>query len=93
MRGQHYGDFFDASDEVVGDAGNVADDFDFFVALLDFFPQNAQWHFRQAVAHTAVNTKAKRNMLARIRTVDNQTIGVVEHIFVTIARDIPHDVY
>src|SRR6185437_8344718 len=68
-----------------------ADHIDAREALEDLFPQDAQLHLGDAIAHAAMNAEAKRNMMAGPVAVDAEFIGPLDHLFVAIARDVPHD--
>ena len=65
-------------DEVRAHARRFADHFDFVEAFHDLFPDHAQLHLREAVAHAAVNAEAERQVMARLRPIDDERVGVVD---------------
>src|SRR5262249_14880788 len=63
--------------------------FDLQIAAQYFLPQDLQLHFRQAIAQTAMDAKAKRHMLARASAIDNEFVWLVDVFLIAIARDVP----
>ena len=53
---------FDASDKVVRQTGDLANDLDGVEALHDLLPQHAKLELGHPVAHTAVYAKTKSNV-------------------------------
>ena len=58
-RMQSNGHVLDPPDEVVGQALDLANDFDPVEALHDLFPQHAQLHLRQPVTHAAMHAETE----------------------------------
>src|SRR3954462_7712942 len=59
-------------------------------ALHDFFPDDLQLQFGKPDSGAAVNTESERDVSARPRSVDDELVGTLDHIFVAVARDVPH---
>src|SRR3546814_121543 len=59
-------------------------------SLERFLPQHAQLHLREAIADTAMDAEAERQVMTRIGTVDDEPVGVLDLVAVTVARDVPH---
>ena len=66
-------------------------DFDFIESLENLFPENAQLHLTQAIAHAAVNTKTKRHMRTSVAALDVDLIGVFKDVLISVSRDVPHE--
>jgi len=56
-------------------ASGFAHHLDHLEAAQDFLPQDFQLQLRKAIADAAVDPKAKGQMLARPRTVDDEPVG------------------
>ena len=54
--------FRNATDEVVGQPDHITDQLNLVETLHNLFPQNAKLHFSQAITHTTMNAKPKRNV-------------------------------
>src|ERR1700688_662 len=59
-------------------------------ALEDFFPNDLQLQFGQSQSDAAVNAEAEGDVGARPGAVNNELVGTIDHLFVTVARDVPH---
>ena len=81
----------DATDEVGVEPGRLADDVNFKPALQDFLPEDLQLQFGEPIADATMNTGPERQVLARLGTIDDETVGRLDRILVAVARDIPHD--
>jgi len=51
----------------------------------DLRPQNRQVPFRRPVADTAVNAEAEQRVPPRTCPVDDETVGVLDHVLVAVA--------
>ena len=55
----------------------------------NFFPQDSDLHFCEAIADTAMNTEAKGQMVSWVLTIDNKVICIFYDLLVSIPRQIP----
>src|SRR5580704_6739680 len=63
---------------------------DFGEALEDLFPDDGQLQLGQAVADAAVDAEAEGEVGTRTLAVDDVIVGVLDHLVVAVARDVPH---
>ena len=68
----------------------LADDFDEAEPLHDFFPDDPQLHFGQPVAHAAMDAETERQVVARLRPIDDELVRSLDRFFVAVARHVPH---
>src|SRR6266480_3668336 len=68
----------------------LADHLNIIEPLEDFFPDYLQLQFGQPDPDATMNTEAEGEMGARPGSVDDELVGTIDHLFVTVARDIPH---
>src|SRR5438477_9785590 len=66
-------------------------DLEIEVALQNFFPHDLELQLGQPVADAAMNAKAERNVLARVLAIDDEVVGLLDHVTIPVARDVPHD--
>src|SRR3984957_2271349 len=71
-------------------AHRLANHLDHREALQDLFPDDGELHLGHAIADAAVDAEAERHVLARTLAVDDVGVGIVDHLFVAIAQDVPH---
>ena len=45
----------------------------------------------QAIAHASMNAESKRQVLARVMPFNIQHVCILKHLFVAVARQVPHD--
>ena len=64
---------------------SLTDQFDRVKTFQDLFPEHSQLHLSHAIAHAAVQTETEAHVAARIRTIDHERIGILEHGGITIA--------
>src|SRR3546814_18449524 len=89
MRKAHH-HLSDAPHESLLNILGVADYLDVLEAGKQLPPQTPQLHFGQPIAHTPVHTESERDVIARIGTIDNEIIRILENAFVAVTRGIPH---
>ena len=58
--------------------------------LEDLLPQHGELQFSQTIADAAVNAEAEGDVLARPRTVDDETVGLLDRIRIAVAGQVPH---
>src|SRR5512146_2304163 len=80
----------DAADEVRIKPYWRSGDFDLEIAVQDLFPKDAQLHLGQPIADAAMDSGAKRKMLAHLGALDIEGLGVGHGTLVAVARDVPH---
>src|ERR1044071_6329148 len=56
----------------------------------NFFPDNLELQFRQPDSDAAVDAEAEGNVGSGPGAVDDEVVGTVDHVLVTVARDVPH---
>src|SRR6202000_1664200 len=56
----------------------------------DLSPDYLELQFGQPDSDATMDTETERDMGARPGAVNNELIGTIDHLFVTIARDVPH---
>ena len=59
--------------------------------LQGLLPDNPQLHFSQTIAHTTVNTEPEGRMIAHAGSIDQETICIGDHQFVSIGGALPQD--
>src|SRR6201995_3287838 len=59
-------------------------------ALEHLLPDDLQLQFSEPHANAAVDAEAERQMGAGPGAVDNEVVGILDHFFVTVTRDVPH---
>src|SRR5258708_14619438 len=64
--------------------------FEIEISFEDFFPDDLELHFGQAIADAAMDAEAERQMAARILAVDDELVRVGNGVLVAVARDVPH---
>ena len=79
----------EAVHEIGAHSLNVACDMNAHPAFVHFFQQNPQLQLCQPRADAAVNAMTKRDMAARILTLNVQLVRVVEYFFVAVGSQIP----
>jgi hypothetical protein len=72
-------------DTVRVDTLRVARHLDHGEALQDFFPQDAKLQFRHAVAHTAMDSKPERRMLAWPLAIDDHPVRFCYSLGIAVA--------
>src|SRR5690606_33414351 len=75
-----------------GGAGTAwrSEHFDLWEALEDFLPQHLDLQFGHSCTDAAVNAGPEGQVTARVGSVDDEVVRPLEHVFVTVARKIPH---
>ncbi len=63
---------------------------DVLEALVHLFPDHAQLHLPQTVAEAAVNAEAERQMMPRVRAIDQELVRVLDRVRIAVTRDVPH---
>src|SRR4029077_12081116 len=72
------------------DALRLANDFNVVKALQHFFPDDPPLQLGQPHADATMNAEAKRQVSARLGTIDDEAVSILDDLTVAIARDIPH---
>src|SRR5436189_998398 len=80
----------DAAQEVGVVPHRLADDLGLELALQHLAPQDLELQLGEAVADAAVDAGAEREVLAHLRALDAERVGLRVHALVAIAGDIPH---
>ena len=85
---RHYADI---ADEVVRQTDRITGQFNRAEALHDFFPENPQRHLGQAIIHATMHPETKGYVRPRIRSINNELVGIPEYRFVAVSRQTPHN--
>src|SRR5262245_11253386 len=73
------------------DALRLVHHFDPREALHDLFPDNAELKLGKPVADATMDAEAEGKMPPHIRPLDPKVVRPLDHLFVAVARDVPHD--
>src|ERR1700733_9297994 len=93
LAGNSYRQRLVAMDEIRVGPLRLIDDLDRLEALQDFLPHDPQLQFGEAQTEAAVNPEAEGDVVARVVPLDDEIIGVLEHVFVAVAREVPHNAF
>src|ERR1700722_15204449 len=80
----------DAADEAGKNPLRLTYDLDPIEALEHLLPHDFQLQFGKPHADAAVDAEAERQMGAGPGAVDDEVVGILDHLFVAITRDVPH---
>ena len=76
---------FDAVNKAVFNSLRLSDNLYPVKPLEDFFPDNAELCFADAIAKAAVNTKAKGHVFAWIAAINLELIGIFESELIPVS--------
>jgi len=57
--------------------------------LHDFLPENPQRYLGQAITHAAMHPETKGHVRPRIRSINNELVGILKYRFVADNRQTP----
>ena len=80
----------EAVDEGREDPLRLAQNLDRPASPQNVLPQKLQLHLCEVFSHAAVDAEAEGEVLTRAGTVDEETVGFLDCVFVAIAGDVPH---
>src|SRR6202022_3873823 len=89
-RGNAHRQGFDASHEARIHPLRLPDHFDLVESFQHLLPYDLQLLFGKPHADAAVDAEAERQMRAGAGAVEDEVVGVLDGLFVAIARDVPH---
>src|SRR3954471_13488796 len=78
-------------DEARIDPLRRADHLDAVEALQHLFPDDLELELGKTHADAAVDTETEGEMRPRPRPIDDELLGAVDHFFVAVAGDVPHN--
>src|SRR5882672_11733508 len=84
-----HGQRTDAADEIGIEPLRRPHDLEAKVPLQNFLPENPQLLLGEAITDTAMDAGAKRQMLTRLRAIDDEFVWSLDLVLVAIAGDVP----
>src|SRR6185312_8197447 len=68
----------------------LADHLNIVVPLEDFFPDDLELKLCKPDSDAAMDAETEGDVGARPRAINDEFVGAIDHVFVAVARDVPH---